>query len=232
GHEFRVHTVRDCSFSKVVWLSLVPIQNQNRNKYVFPNSHNSVQVIADTNISWMRNHLRTISTDCNNNPQVTASHWSVLEEGWIKVNMDGPVSPFRSSASIGGVFRDMNGSWLCGFLMRLGGDIIFKVEARAIFKGLNLAWDKGFRQLELECDNALLVETILVGGAADSNLTELRLIYRLLNRNWKVHIRHIPRTHNKVADHLAKCTATSFMKQQLIEEPPHLVRDLILTDCN
>ncbi|MBA0613425.1 hypothetical protein Godav_013864 [Gossypium davidsonii] len=146
--------------------------------------HNSVQVIADTNISWMRNYLRTISTGCNNNPQVTASHWSVLEVGWIKLNMDGPVSPFRSSASIGGVFRDMNGSWLCGFLMRLGGDIIFKVEARAIFKGLILARDKGFRQLELECDNALLVETILVGGAADSNLIELRLIYRLLNRNW------------------------------------------------
>ncbi|MBA0711396.1 hypothetical protein Golax_010585, partial [Gossypium laxum] len=208
GHEFRVHTVRDCSFSKVVWLSLVPIQNQNRNKYVFPNSHNSVQVIADTNISWMRNYLRTISTDCNNNPQVTASHWSVLEVGWIKLNMDGPVSPFRSSASIVGVFRDMNGSWLCGFLMRLGGDIIFKVEARVIFKGLNLAWDKGFRRLELECDNALLVETILV------------------------HILHILRTHNKVADHLAKCTATSFMKLQLIEEPPHLVRDLILIDCN
>ncbi|KAK5839197.1 hypothetical protein PVK06_007967 [Gossypium arboreum] len=105
--------------------------------------------------------------------------------GWIKLNMDGVVSPSRSFASIGGVFRYMNGSWLCGFLMRLGEDIIFKVEAKAILKGLNLAWDKGFRQLELECDNALLVETILVGGVADSNMTELRLIYRLLNWNWK-----------------------------------------------
>lgn len=62
-------------------------------------------------------------------------------------------------------------------------DTIFKVEARAILECLNFARDKGFRQLEFECDNALLVETILDGGAADSNMTELRLIYRLLNQN-------------------------------------------------
>ncbi|MBA0701070.1 hypothetical protein Goari_020366 [Gossypium aridum] len=80
--------------------------------------------------------------------------------------MDGAVSPTRSYASIGGVFRDENGTWLDGFSMKLVDDTVFKVEAKAILEGLNLAWDKGFRKLELECDNALLVETILAGEAS------------------------------------------------------------------
>ncbi|MBA0770378.1 hypothetical protein Gotri_019027, partial [Gossypium trilobum] len=35
-------------------------------------------------------------------------------------------------------------------------------------------------ELELECDNALLIEIILAGGAANSKLTELRLIHNML----------------------------------------------------
>ncbi|MBA0576453.1 hypothetical protein Golob_027983 [Gossypium lobatum] len=49
--------------------------------------------------------------------------------------------------------------------MRIGKDSIFKIEVRAILEGLNLAWAFDFRQLELECDNALVVKTILAGGA-------------------------------------------------------------------
>ncbi|KAH1080642.1 hypothetical protein J1N35_020403 [Gossypium stocksii] len=38
---------------------------------------------------------------------------------------------------------------------------------RVVLKDLRLVWDKGFWQLELKCDNTLLVETILVGGSID-----------------------------------------------------------------
>ncbi|MFQ6671096.1 hypothetical protein Gotur_035744 [Gossypium turneri] len=51
---------------------------------------------------------------------------------------------------------------------------------------------------------------ILVGGASDSNMVELHLIHCLLNRNWKVLIRHILRSQNTVANHMAKCAATTF----------------------
>ncbi|KAH1045567.1 hypothetical protein J1N35_036351 [Gossypium stocksii] len=46
-----------------------------------------------------------------------------------------------------------------------------------MLEGLHLAWNKGFQKLELECDNALLIEIILASAAADSMLTELRLIH-------------------------------------------------------
>ncbi|MFQ6644756.1 hypothetical protein Gotur_019649 [Gossypium turneri] len=50
------------------------------------------------------------------------------------------------------------------------------VEVRAVLEELYLSWNKGFRKLELECDNALLIEIILVGSFADSRMTEFRLI--------------------------------------------------------
>lgn len=63
-------------------------------------------------------------------------------------------------------------------------------------------------------------------------MAEFRLIYLLLNRNWKVCICHAPITQNRVVNHLIKYIAIGFMSLQLIEKPSPLVRDLILIDYN
>lgn len=49
--------------------------------------------------------------------------------------------------------------------MSFGHESVFKVETRAMLEGLFLAWDKGFWKVGVECDNALLVELLLPGGA-------------------------------------------------------------------
>ncbi|MBA0755525.1 hypothetical protein Gogos_021086 [Gossypium gossypioides] len=46
--------------------------------------------------------------------------------------------------------------------MVLGKDEVFKIEARSMLERLHLLWDKGYRQVELECDNTFLVEIILL----------------------------------------------------------------------
>ncbi|MBA0549970.1 hypothetical protein Golob_020958, partial [Gossypium lobatum] len=81
---------------------------------------------------------------------------------------------------------------------------IFKFEVRAILEGLKLAWELGFRQLEVESDNALVVEMLLSRGAANSNMSELCLVDQLMCRNWKIRFRYIPQYHNIVVDSLAK----------------------------
>ncbi|MBA0762166.1 hypothetical protein Gotri_024708, partial [Gossypium trilobum] len=83
---------------------------------------------------------------------------------------------------------------------------VFRVEARVILEGLRIAWEKGYRQLEIECDNTLLVESVLMGSAASSNLVELRLINVYLKRNLNTRICHIPRSQNMPANRIAKCT--------------------------
>ncbi|KAK5786016.1 hypothetical protein PVK06_040640 [Gossypium arboreum] len=77
---------------------------------------------------------------------------------------------------------------------------VFRIEARSMLEGLCLLWDKEYHEVELECDNALLVEIILAREALDCHFIELKAIHKLIRRNWRIRIRHIPRAHNAVAD--------------------------------
>ncbi|MBA0849030.1 hypothetical protein Goshw_010201 [Gossypium schwendimanii] len=52
---------------------------------------------------------------------------------------------------------------------------IFRVEAKAMLEGLKLAWERGFRQVEVETDNALLLEIL--------HSVKLRLLSRDGNRD-------------------------------------------------
>ncbi|KAH1080200.1 hypothetical protein J1N35_019961 [Gossypium stocksii] len=57
--------------------------------------------------------------------------------------------------------------------MSFGNESVFKVKTRAMLEILFLAWVKGFWKVEVECDNALLVDLFLCGGQASSGLVEL-----------------------------------------------------------
>ncbi|MBA0551353.1 hypothetical protein Golob_022241 [Gossypium lobatum] len=60
-----------------------------------------------------------------------------------------------------------------GILGWILGDFI-GVEAKAMLEGLKLAWERGFRQVEVETDNALLLEIL--------HFVKLRLLSRDGNR--------------------------------------------------
>ncbi|MFQ6634738.1 hypothetical protein Gotur_011940, partial [Gossypium turneri] len=72
--------------------------------------------------------------------------------------------------------------WLFGFKVSVSFIDIFQIEAKVVFEGLRLAWNKGFRQVELESDNALLI-----GG---------------------LKFKSIRRKNNKVASRLAKMNSS------------------------
>ncbi|MBA0803696.1 hypothetical protein Gohar_013882, partial [Gossypium harknessii] len=54
---------------------------------------------------------------------------------------------------------------------------IFQVEAKAMLKGLKIAWVRGFRQVEVESDNALLVDILRNGLAGTNSIVEVRMIH-------------------------------------------------------
>lgn len=133
---------------------------------------------------------------------------------------------------VGGIIRDASGRWLCGFTLSFGMTPIFQVEARAMYKGLRLAWDRWHRRVELECDNCLLVETILAGGTIVSEMVELRLLHDLIVRPWVVHLQHIPRVQNMVVDALTRFVNPTMAHFNVMEEPPLSIRELLLKDVN
>ncbi|MBA0555941.1 hypothetical protein Golob_026086, partial [Gossypium lobatum] len=88
-------------------------------------------------------------------------------------------------------------------------------------------WDKGFQKVEVECDNALLVELLLFDGGASSSLVELWLLHQALRRKWEIRILHIPRTLNGVADHMTKCADTGSSLIRLFRSPPASIMNLL-----
>ncbi|KAK5844589.1 hypothetical protein PVK06_000729 [Gossypium arboreum] len=76
--------------------------------------------------------------------------WQLPASSWVKINVDGLVSMNRLKAIIARVMRGPSEGWLVGFRMITGMLDIFNIEAKAILEGLKLAWDKGFRKVEVE----------------------------------------------------------------------------------
>ncbi|MBA0625984.1 hypothetical protein Godav_003722 [Gossypium davidsonii] len=152
---------------------------------------------------WVRSYANSSIDHVQPNPMVTIGQWSPHERSGLNL-----IQPNSSNCSIGGVLKYSNVVWLCGYSLLLVNDIVFKIEFKSILEDLRLAWKRGFRQVELECHNALLVETLLVGGATNSRMVELELIYGLLYRRWKVRIRYVPSAQNDVVDHMAKLDRT------------------------
>ncbi|MBA0782802.1 hypothetical protein Gotri_000626, partial [Gossypium trilobum] len=77
---------------------------------------------------------------------------------------------------------------------------IYHIESRAVLEGLQLAWAKCFKQVEVERDNAMLIKSLQNGLAAISNVKEIRMIHRYCSKNWLINSMHIQRGNNKVAD--------------------------------
>ncbi|KAK5818693.1 hypothetical protein PVK06_023637 [Gossypium arboreum] len=161
------------------------------------------------------------------NTSILMKYWSPSELIWIKVNTDGTMPFNDDNASIGGVFRDTDGKWLCGYSMRMGKETVFHIEVRATLEGLRIAWEKGYRQLKVEYDNAFLVETFVAGSANSNNLVELRLINGFLKQDWKIRIRHISRSQNMVVDRMAKCVYYNPLGLILFEDPSISIQDIL-----
>ncbi|MFQ6625623.1 hypothetical protein Gotur_005710 [Gossypium turneri] len=141
--------------------------------------------------------------------------WQRPKPGWVKINIDGWMSTSRQRAAIGGALKGPNGGWLVGFEMVTSMASIFQIEAQAILKGLKLAWMRGFRQVEVENNNALLIDTIRNNFAANSNTVEVRLIHD-----------------NKVDDYSAKTIGGGMNQLVVLVDPPSYVRRLLEEDID
>lgn len=91
--------------------------------------------------------------------------------------------------------------------MRLDKDSMFKMEAVAVLKGLQIAREAGFIRLELKCDNTVLIELILAGNAANNPKRSVASGKCEFN------------THNKVADYMVKIVDIHRNNLQIHKDP-------------
>ncbi|KAG8501357.1 hypothetical protein CXB51_003529 [Gossypium anomalum] len=98
-----------------------------------------------------------------------------------------------------------------GFELVTGVADSFEIETQAILEGLKLTWMRDFKQVEVESDNALLIDIIRNGFVANNNTMEVRLVHEWCNKEWQVKLQHVLTESNKVVDCLA--TAVGVLKR-------------------
>lgn len=70
----------------------------------------------------------------------------------LKLNVDGSIIQGGRKVTYGGILRNEMGFWLTSFSYNLGSYSVLMVALMGILIGLRLAWEKGFRNVWLECD--------------------------------------------------------------------------------
>ncbi|MBA0613565.1 hypothetical protein Godav_013970, partial [Gossypium davidsonii] len=155
-----------------------------RNDFIFDNANKSSHELIAPALAWAKSFVFNGNREQLACFSKTKQGWQRPEPRWIKINVDGSVSISNTKVEIERAVRDLSGVWLVGFKMVTRVSDAFQIEARAIIKGLKLVWPKGFKQAEVNCDNAMLIDTI--------------------PNDWQVKFRHVLKEGNKVADSLAK----------------------------
>ncbi|MED6213778.1 hypothetical protein PIB30_096649 [Stylosanthes scabra] len=109
---------------------------------------------------------------------------------------------------------------------------ILRCEPFAIWKGLILAWDKGFRQVICETDsldafNLVHCELSYVMEHRDlvSKIKDVELL------PWSMRITLIQRSANNAADYLAKQAASSQLPYREWSDPSYDINLVIQQDC-
>ncbi|CAN1122460.1 Putative ribonuclease H protein At1g65750 [Linum perenne] len=180
-----LHVCRDCTLAKEVWSALFP------------------QL-------WIAGVRETMKADSYvmSNPaplrQEALIQWSPAPEGFITINTDGSVIQPSKHAAGGGILRDWQGRKITAFAVNLETCSIMRAELKAADIGLKIAWEMGFRRVHLQLDSKAVVNTICGDIDEDSRHSQtIRSIHRWINRDWEIHVSHVFREANKVADLLA-----------------------------
>ena len=90
-------------------------------------------------------------------------HWSLPVETWFKLNVDGRLSPLTSL---------LGSCVICDYTRRVGFALSNKklyahlgpleIEAKALEEGVSFAWDANIRDLVVESDSHIVIDTLRV----------------------------------------------------------------------
>lgn len=134
-------------------------------------------------------------------------------------------------ASSGGILRDEDGRWTCGYARALGTCSAYIAELWGVLDGLLLACDRGFTKVDVQLDSMIMVNHLANFG--DVSFTGSAIVNRirtLLCLDWDVCFSHCYREANACADAMATISCDEDVVLCLFESPPTLISPLWLTD--
>ncbi|GLT78653.1 hypothetical protein SLA2020_501810 [Shorea laevis] len=218
----------DVAFAAICWFIWLA-----RNKAVFEGDRE--WIVAKEGM--LRFHLAKAGYFLNRNPPTGTLRyeqlvgWEKPPPGYVKINVDGSARGTPGASAAGGVCRDSNGDWCFGFTQQLGMGIAIRAELYALWKGLQLAWEKGYKKVIIETDSLLAKQKLEQHGGVANSLSMLcRGCTELLNRNWDCKLRHVFREANSCADVMASSFYHLEPRLHFFEEPPDEVKTTLRED--
>ncbi|KAH9660103.1 putative ribonuclease H protein [Citrus sinensis] len=138
----------------------------------------------------------------------------------ISLNTDG-ARKGSGHAGASGLIRDFNGNWLMGFTVNLGMCSVLSAGLWGLLHGLRVAWDHGFRRLQVGVDNKSIVHLLeRAHPSANENAILVKVIQELLARDWIVHMEHVYKEANSDADFLTSYSLTTPIGLHVLLSPP------------
>ncbi|KAF7814111.1 putative ribonuclease H protein At1g65750 family [Senna tora] len=208
-----------------------------RNDFIFNNGKSSVGdpvLHIQQYCRFVISAFSSVDKERQNRRAAVKIAWKPPPEEWVKINVDGSVDPssFGSSAC-GGVLRDRDGNFLCGFIRNVGSCSIILADLWGILSGLQVAWNRGFKKVILETDSLnaeRLIHQAFEEGHCSAQLVQG--IHKLMAQEWEVVIQHVYREANFVADRLAQLGHYENFSVRIIEQPPDCIHNLLYEDVH
>ena len=179
-------------------------------------------------ISYINNTVvdiqRAYANAANHNRVSCMVRWSCLPAEFVKINVDGSAMNNLRHAGFGGVIRNDVGEWVIGFSGYPSSSTNLHAELKAVWFGLQLAWDRGCRYLVCHSDSTTAIHLVLQDVPPSHKYSSIvRKIEDLLRAPWEVILEHTYREGNACADWLPKHDAKHDDPTTLWEQaPPNL----------
>ena len=126
--------------------------------------------------------------------------WTAPLWPWVKLNTDG-AKKSSGNAGAGGLICDYRGNWLADYSVNLGVCSVTLVELWGLFHGLSIAWQYGFRRVQVEIDSKCVMQLVSSSNTlVNEHFTLIQAIKNLLRRDWLIKVDHIYREANAAAD--------------------------------
>ncbi|CAN0925242.1 Putative ribonuclease H protein At1g65750 [Linum grandiflorum] len=93
--------------------------------------------------------------------------WTPRLDVEVIVNTDGLVLQPSGRAAGGGILQTTSGIYKAAFVANFCVCTIILAELRAPLHGLHIAWDLGYRRVNLQVDSAVVVSFLCHNGAVD-----------------------------------------------------------------
>ncbi|KAE8698092.1 hypothetical protein F3Y22_tig00110602pilonHSYRG00119 [Hibiscus syriacus] len=195
-----LHILRDCGFARDVWnhvspqASLLAFFTAELHDWILQNI-NTTATWSVSDIHWnlifasifwhlwkTRNSLGVQAAPSTASPHQLDSPPFL----WIALNIDGALCSGTKIATIGGLLRDSSGHWLGGFNRIIGSSNDLQAELWVIHSDLCLAWDLGYRLIQIRSDRQKAIAIINDPNALSCQLPLVRVISLLKLRIWEL----------------------------------------------